>query len=86
MTSDEYNKAAAAVGNGLSAAYLSRPGNTSSVCTKHTQEAWAEYESSVKEAETSVPDESTVPGGPTTPSVTTPPETTAPPVTEAPAA
>ena len=86
MTSDEYNKAAAAVGNGLSAAYLSRPGNTASECKKHTQEAWTEYESSVKEAETSVPDESTVPGGPTTPSVTTPPETTAPPVTETPAA
>lgn len=84
LTSEEYNAAAAAVGNGLSAVYLSKgTGGTAAPCTEHTQKKWEEYQASLTK-NTSEATTPTTPGTPTTPSATTP-NTTAPPADNTPA-
>ena len=76
MTSEEYNEAAKAVAYGLSNVYISNvavsSGNTTKVCTEHTQAAWEEYlASKVTEPSESVPPEGGE-GGTVTPPPTTP--------------
>ena len=84
LTSDEYNRAAAAVGNGLSAVYLTRGSSaTGSYCSVHTEKSWTEYQASLTK-NTSKATTPTKPGSAVTPGATTPTTTTAPPATEPP--